>query len=460
MRSCASVRPRGVRESTTMSHDDTLAGIRGSTAAEIAASVRALIERGDLAPRDALPPVRALAERLGVNRNTTVAAYRLLASSGLVESHGRAGTRVAAAELGAAEGSSPDTSLADVGAGNPDPRFIPDPQAALSALAGRPVLYGAPVMDEGLERWAREHLGPDLRVPARDVAITVTGGAADALERLFTAMLAPGDAVAIEDPGFLTGIHTLRVGGYRAVPVPVDEEGMTVEGLEAALEQGVRAVVCTPRAQNPTGASLSARRAVALRRALADHPYVLVVEDDHFSLLSRRPHRSIIGARHRRWALVRSVSKFLGPDMSIALVASDLTTAERLGMRLRPGTTWVSHLLQRLALALLDDDSARARIAKAREHYAERNDAFRAALARVGIDCPPGDGLNVWVPVARPAREVAERLRGEGWIARPEDEFRVGSRADPSSHLRVTAHHLDDDAQQRLAAAVAVAQEA
>src|SRR5690606_6194277 len=156
MRSCASVRPRGVRESTTMSHDDALAGIRGSTAAEIAASVRALIERGDLAPRDALPPVRALAERLGVNRNTTVAAYRLLASSGLVESHGRAGTRVAAAELGAAEGSSPDTSLADVGAGNPDPRFIPDPQAALSALAGRPVLYGAPVMDEGLERWARE----------------------------------------------------------------------------------------------------------------------------------------------------------------------------------------------------------------------------------------------------------------------------------------------------------------
>src|SRR5699024_11164467 len=105
----------------------------------------------------------------------------------------------------------------------------------------------------------------------------------------------------------------------------------------------VRAVICTPRAQNPTGASLTPERARALRALLAEHPYVLVIEDDHFSMLSQQPYESLIAPGHHRFALVRSVSKFLGPDMCLAVAATDPATAERLAMRLSPGTTWVSH---------------------------------------------------------------------------------------------------------------------
>ena len=49
---------------------------------------------------------------------------------------------------------------------------------------------------------------------------------------------------------------------------------------------------------------------------------VLVIEDDHYSLLSTQPYHSLIGTGHRRFALVRSVSKFLGPDMCLAITAS------------------------------------------------------------------------------------------------------------------------------------------
>src|SRR5690606_15936041 len=201
------------------------------------------------------------------------------------------------------------------------------------------------------------------------------------------------DAVALEDPCWLAGIQTARLGGYRAVPVPVDEDGMTVAGLRAALAEGVRAVVCTPRAQNPTGASLSAQRAAELRAVLADHPYVLVIEDDHFSLLSARPFHSIVGPEHRRFALVRSVSKFLGPDMCLAVTASDPDTAARLALRLSPGTTWVSHLLQRLAHALLADDDVRAGITRAATRYAQRNADFAAQLTAEGLPVTAGDGL-------------------------------------------------------------------
>jgi DNA-binding transcriptional MocR family regulator len=432
---------------------DGVLTIGGETAAEIADSIRALIDRGDLAPGAALPSVRALAEIVGVNRNTVVAAYRQLAAAGAVETAGRAGTRVAPRSDPAQEGFAADTVLRDIGTGNPDPALIPDPSQALSSLAGRPVLYGEPTIDPDLYAWASQWIEKDL--PGRDdLRLTITGGAVDALERLFADALTRDDAVGLEDPCFLSALRTVRIGGYRPVPIPVDDEGMTVAGLRAALEAGVRAIVCTPRAQNPTGVSLTAERAAALRAVLERHPYVLVIEDDHFSMLSREPYHSIIGPGHHRWALIRSVSKFLGPDMCLAVTASDSETAERLARRLSPGSTWVSHLLQRLVLTLVSDDAVLTQVEDAARHYRSRNETFAAELSRVGLPTTAGDGLSVWVPVPAPARAVAEQLMRRGWLARPGDEFVLADQ-DAIHRLRLTVHDLSDPDLARLAADVA-----
>ncbi len=424
--------------------------ISGRSASEIADSLRSLIERGTLRPGDPLPPVRSLAGSLGVNRNTVVAGYRLLSNTGVIVARGRGGTRVADLSPVAQEGFAGDSVLRDVATGNPDPDLVPDPSRALASMAGRPVLYGEPVIDRDLEAWARSWMA-DAAPHGAEMRLTVTSGAADAVERLLAQALTRDDAVALEDPCFLASIHTVRLGGYRPVPVPVDEEGMTVEGLHAALEQGVRAVVCTPRAQNPSGASLSARRAAELRDVLRPHPYVLVIEDDHFSLLSREPFHSVIGPEHRRWAVIRSVSKFLGPDMCLAVTASDPETADRLAMRLTPGTTWVSHLLQRLVLTQMTDADTLAAIARAGAHYAARNAAFAERLTAHGVPTRSGDGLNLWVPLPVPARAVVERLMRRGWLARSGDDFML--RDGSSTHrLRLTVHDLDDADAELLAA--------
>lgn len=419
--------------------------ITGGTAAEIADSVRGLVERGHLPPGEVLPPVRALAEQLGVNRNTAVAAYRALARSGVVVSQGRAGTRVARRSRVPQEGFAAAGSLRDVGTGNPDPRLIPDLGPALAAAAGRHVLYGEPTFDRDLLAWARGWMAPDVPVDADELRLTLTSGAVDAVERLLAQALLRDDTVALEDPCFLASIHLAQLGGYRAVPVPVDAEGMTVEGVRRALEQGVRALVCTPRAQNPTGASLSARRAEELRGVMAAHPYVLVVQDDYYSYLSRQPFHSIIGPQHQRWALVRSVSKFAGPDMCLAVTACDAETASRLELRLSPGTTWVSHLLQRITHSVMTDATALSLIERASSHYAERNAAFAALLTERGLATAAGDGMSLWVGLPVAAREVAERLTRRGWLVRTGDDFRLEDDDEPSHHLRLTVHDLDDE---------------
>ncbi|MFI7672221.1 aminotransferase class I/II-fold pyridoxal phosphate-dependent enzyme [Actinophytocola sp. NPDC049390] len=416
--------------------------IEGATASEIVDSVRAQIDAGQLRAGEALPPVRALAAQLGVNRNTVSAAYLALARAGAVVSRGRAGTVVAGepAPLGQ-EGFAAGTSLRDVGSGNPDPALLPDLGAALAGVR-RAALYGDALIDPDLAAWATSWL--EAAQP-RGFRLSLAGGAVDAVERLLTQTLTAGDLVGLEEPCFLSSINAVRLAGYRPVAIPVDDEGMTVAGLEAAVAAGIRAVVCTPRAHNPTGASLSPRRAEQLRALLVAHPYLLVIEDDHFSMLSANAYHTVIAPEHRRWALVRSVSKFLGPDLRLAFVASDPVTAQRLGTRLSPGSTWVSHILQQAAFAMLSEPDSRALVDRAAAHYGERNRAAGELLAAQGVSARVGDGLNLWADTGCDAGSVSTALMRRGWLVRSGETFHVDADSD-TPFVRLTLHDLDDDA--------------
>src|SRR5690554_7590163 len=108
----------------------------------------------------------------------------MLSRAGVIETRGRGGTRVATRAAMAIEGYAQDSVLRAVANGNPDPALIPDLSPALATLAGRPVLYGEPTLDPHLEEWAQTWVAGDLG-QRPDLRLTVTGGAVDALERLF-----------------------------------------------------------------------------------------------------------------------------------------------------------------------------------------------------------------------------------------------------------------------------------
>lgn len=421
--------------------------IIGKTASDIYASIRAQVQSRELAPGQALPPVRELAAALGVNRNTVAAAYKRLVGAGIAVTQGRNGTAIrASAGPGEQEGALPGSPLIDVGSGNPAPDWLPDLRQGLTAVAPTPRLYGEPTVAPAFEARARAWLGDE---PPAAYALDLSHGAVDAIERLLAAWLVPGDQVAVEDPCFLGSLNTLRNAGLRAVPVPVDGEGLQPQALAQALEQGVQALICTPRAHNPTGCSLSAARAEALRRVLARHPQVLLIEDDHFAPLAREPYRPLIAAGARRWALLRSLSKCFGPDLRLALVASDPETSRRLRLRLAPGSTWVSHLLQDLAGGFMASEAVAGRIAAARDDYARRRSWLVAALAAEGFEARmPCDGLNVWVPLPIEGRDAAQRLALRGWLVRAGEAFCIEA---PGWAIRVTVATLEEAQARRFA---------
>lgn len=421
--------------------------IQGKTAAEIFDCVRGLAQSGQLPPGQALPPVRDLAVELDINRNTVAAAYKRLVTAGIALTQGRLGTIIRdQSGPGEQEGALSDSPLADLASGNPNPAWLPDLSAALAIRPYQPRLYGEPTVNAGLESYARAWFARDCPSPFE---INLTHGAVDAIERLLSSHLVAGDKVAVENPCFLSSINMLRIAGLQALGVQVDAEGMQAAALEAALAKGAQAVILTPRAHNPTGCSLSEKRAKALARVLAKYPHAMVIVDDHYALLSGKEYHSVLPAGTQRWALVRSFSKTLGPDVRLAMVASDAATSRQLRLRLASGTSWVSHLLQDMVEATLGRPEVVKQMAQARKDYAQRRKALESALLEQGVPCAAdGDGLNLWVPLDTDDQAVALALAHRGWLVRHGDAFGV---QEPVRGLRITISAIEPGQCRKLA---------
>ena len=425
--------------------------IGGRRASEIADSVEQGVAGGGLSPGQQLPPVRGLAADLGVDPNTVAAAYRTLRDRGVIETAGRRGSRIRSRPASAPRESirvDVPAGARDVSQGNPDTALLPDLAPALAAAAAaygsRPPLYGDAPVDAELERLAREGFRAD-GVPGGGLA--VASGALDAIERVLGAHLRPGDAVAVEDPGWGSLLDLIPALGLRPVPVAVDDEGPLPGDVERAVSRGARALVVTCRAQNPTGASLGPERAAELRALLAAHPQLLLIEDDHGHGIVDLPLNVLAGSVER-WALVRSTAKAYGPDLRLAVLIGDETTVDRVRGRQRLGAGWVSHLLQHAVVHLWRTGAVNAPAVAGR--YGERRDALLDALLERGVRAHGRSGMNVWLPVPDETVAVA-RLLQSGWAVAPGARFRISS----PPGVRVTVSPLAPDDVGPLADALA-----
>ncbi len=425
--------------------------VSGRTAAAIAASLEQSLHTRKRGPGEALPTVRDLAATLRVSPATVAAAYKLLRARGLVAGQGRRGTRVASGPVTPATVAPPalPAGTIDLATGNPDPALLPPIEPAIHSIEGGLQLYGSAPDRSGLVAFAASEFEAD-GIPAR--AVAVLSGAMDAIERILREHLRTGDRVAVEDPSFPGIIDLVSASGYPVVPFAVDEDGPVPDALAAALGRGCGAVIVTPRAQNPTGAAITGERAGELRRVLRGFPDVVLIENDYAAPVAGAPAQTLRSASHNRWAVVRSTSKFLGPDLRVAVMAGDDMTVARVRGRQALGARWVSHILQQLALALWSDPSSGRRLARAGEIYAQRRNAALEALRAHGVEARGRSGFNLWVPV-RDEAHVVRALAERGWAVAAGERFRI--QAAPG--IRVTISTLQPADAGRFAADLAEA---
>ena len=403
------------------------------------------IEAGELAPGAKLPPTRELASEVGVNHLTAARVYRKLAELGYVTAQVGRGTFVRAlAPAGAAahgddwqvhalppdDLSYSEQILADtfsLAAGNevislatgwPDPSTYPTEALAqiaadVFAEEGGAALSYLPA--EGLFE-LREQIAARGRLHgfAEDPdEVVITSGAQQALALAARATLEPGDVAVVESPTFIGMMTALRGTGARVIGVPVDEDGLDVDGLERLLARHeVKLVGLQSACQNPTGRNLSEERRQRLAKLAVERNFFLledrVYADMHFEGQPVRPLRELAPAHV---LYVNSLSKVVGGGLRAGWVAARGPVRDRVAILKLENDFHSPTLIQHMAARWLATGAYDIHLKGTIPFYRERRDALLAALERhmpgeYTVDVPLG-GHHLWVTLKRPLDERA-----------------------------------------------------
>lgn len=459
----------------------------------VARTLRKAIHEGRLQPGMALPGSRILATMLGVHRQTIVPAFQELEAEGWLVAKACHGTFVAtdlpsfdAVGQGIPEAEpslgfqlpsylKPLSTLEEgalrLADGVADPRLAPSEGLALAyqralrrhgpdLLGGKDVL-GSLLLRQAIATWTSLR----LCTPVSPERVLVTRGSRGGLNLLASCLFRPGDAVLVENPGNGAAWEILqRDLGLRLVPVPVDAEGLCVDGLEDILDrEAVKGIYVTPRCQFPTGVPLSEARAARLVE-LAGARRIAIIEDDYDAAIHYTAQRpSSLLARDRTGQVVHlgSLSRLLAPGLRLGylilpeqvmpFVARKKASRGDLG---DPAFEWAVGDLFR-------DGDLGNHVRRVRRTYMERRDHLVRALASrldpwLEAAAPPA-GMGLWIRVRQPldAEELVARARAMGLLLDPPSRYFFGA---PEPAFRMGFSQADaeelDRAVDILAAAV------
>lgn len=298
-----------------------------------------------------------------------------------------------------------DGDVLSLAGGLPAPESFPVADVALAVTDLDPAaLQYAPT--EGLDE-VRSFVAQRLCAAGRPVTaddVLITSGSQQALSLAATALVDPGDLVAIEEPGYLGAIQALAPAEPEWLPVPVDADGLDVDHLCRGRQP--RLAYTVTEASNPSGATMAEDRRAALGQ-WADRTGCIVVEDRAYDGLdfARGPVARSIGSWTDRVLTTGTVSKTLAPGLRVGWVAGppDLLHPLRRAKQaadLQSGTL-AQHIVGRL---VADPTWFAAHVDEVVARHRTRATALSEALARhLGGQItlgPAAGGMFLWGRVA------------------------------------------------------------
>lgn len=208
----------------------------------------------------------------------------------------------------------------------------------------------------------------------------VVDGAMEASDRLMGALVGVGSQALVENPCYPWLLDLLDVAGTVPVPVALDAAGLVPAPPAQGLHRDPAVLLVQPRAQNPTGATITAGRAEVLAQLLRGIR-IVIVEDDHCGDVAEHPVVGLGAHLPEQTAHIHGVSKSYGPDLRLAAFGGAGSVVHEVVNRRALGPGWSGRLLQGVLVDLLQDQATQERVAEARHSHEARMVAPGAAPA-------------------------------------------------------------------------------
>lgn len=426
--------------------------LKGLSIQDITMEMTALIHSGAIPVGSRLPPVRQLAEALGMSPSSISSVWHTLKRNNLVSGTGRTGVWVTGndptprPERFESVGNFGNRVKVDLTYAGPDVALLPPLSAALQASYNDPSVHS----------YRREQITPALRDavkpewPYTAQAWMATNGGFDALQVTIGALIQPGSWVAVEEPTTARLLDIIEHLGGRVIPIPWDAEGPDPQALQNACERKIAAFIFQPRSHSVCGYSMSQARFNHLLPIVKNIP--LIIEDDGIGLVSNRPLYSYGQHFPDKVVHIRSYSKALGPDMRLAVLSTSSEQADKIQAFRNFGASWSSRILQNAAAYMLRDPDCLACIDKARGVYQQRYEGLKEALAQRSIESCGDSSLSLWIPV--PSEQFAlVTLAVHGYAVFHGARFMSNPQ---KPHIRVATGGLQPEQIEPLADAIAL----
>lgn len=239
-------------------------------------------------------------------------------------------------------------------------------------------------------------------LPTAERDLLVTTGSQQALTLVATALLEPGDVVAVEEPTYLAALQCFQLAGARIVPVASDEHGMVPSALAEVLERDRPTLVYVVATfANPSGRTLPASRRQEIA-ALAEQHDVWVVEDDPYGELRYRGEPAPQLATYGDKVLyLGSLSKIGAPGLRLGWLRAPRSLMPAAVIAKQAADLHTSTIDQAAAAVYLTSADLDRHVAGLCTAYRERRDTMIAALpdtVPAGAEwSDPDGGMFVWL---------------------------------------------------------------
>lgn len=401
---------------------------------QLAEQFRAAVLDGRLQAGHRLPSTRDLARELAVSRSVTQAAYDQLHAEGWIEGRTGAGTYVTdvvplqpAVRRRVEHRPDSDTELLTLRPGIPYIAPTPDPGwrrawrevSTQSPPRGYDDAAGLPALRAALA----DHVGRVRGIACGPENVLVTNGTVHGLRLLLTVTRAPGDRIAIEDPGYLNAVVAARDHRLDIVDVGVDQDGLLV----GELTDDLAAVYVTPSHQYPLGGRLPVARRNELVR-WARRTGSLLIEDDYDSEFRYdvAPLPALAQLDLERVVHLGTLSKTLSPALRLGWLVASEAMVERLAAFRADSGDWPGWPMQAALLAMLRDGYLDQAVRRGRRLYADRRTHTCAVLSPYGRIVGQDAGLHITLllPDGEDDLRIARAARAAGVVVAPLSEYR------------------------------------